>query len=221
MTDYVHLAGTDGAIARSDGLQQVNEKSRLRRVAYALRRAQQHKARYSTAICNNLINQEDYQRAETVLWYCHCRSEVQTLNAIAMQLRSDRRIVVPYCTHDEQGRNCLGLWRLEALDELQIGTWGIFEPPPSRWRESGKQVVVSELEAVVVPGVAFDRNGRRLGNGAGYYDRLLASVRDDAALFGVAFEAQVFPLIPIEAHDVAMDYVVTENRIYPIDNSSL
>jgi 5-formyltetrahydrofolate cyclo-ligase len=66
----------------------------------------------------------------------------------------------------------------------------------------------------MVPGVAFDRSGGRLGNGAGYYDRLFKSVGKDTVLIGVCFEAQIMPEIIMEGHDIYMDYVITESEVY-------
>jgi 5-formyltetrahydrofolate cyclo-ligase len=66
----------------------------------------------------------------------------------------------------------------------------------------------------MVPGVGFDRQGGRLGNGGGYYDRLLTRVRSDAVLTAVCYESQLFDQIAVEPHDVAMDYVITEKTIY-------
>jgi 5-formyltetrahydrofolate cyclo-ligase len=75
-------------------------------------------------------------------------------------------------------------------------------------------VGVEELDLVVVPGVAFDRAGGRMGHGKGYYDKLLEHARPDTPLVALAFECQLFPEIPAEAHDVFMDKVVTEAAVY-------
>lgn len=184
----------------------------------------------SALICQRLMLQAEYQSASTVMWYVHCRSEVQTLPAIREALKMGQRVVVPYCTLETPastplprdginqsqglGEKCLGLWRLEHVDELQPGLWGILEPPCERWFEAGRQVAVDELDVVVVPGVAFDRQGGRLGNGAGYYDRLLARVRRDCWLVGIGYESQLLPCVEKEAHDVLMDVVITEMALY-------
>ncbi len=192
------------------------EKAALRRIAYAARNAQPDKERISRLICTRFQQLPACSRAVTVLWYVHCRSEVRTRQALhdALAVR-DKNIVVPYCTEDAQGRRQLGLWRLEQLSELTAGTWGILEPPPERWQEAGRVVEPRQLDLIMVPGVAFDRRGGRLGNGAGYYDRLLQEVRADTVLAGICYDAQLFPGIPMQAHDIAMDFVVTELDVYP------
>lgn len=190
------------------------DKQELRRLAYAARNAQPDKDTVSAQICRHFVNQPWYQSARTVMWYLHCRSEVRTLAALERALRSDKRIVVPYCTVDDSGERCLGLWHLQAISELQPGMWNILEPPRERWLEPAKRIDAEELDAVMVPGVAFDAMGGRLGNGAGYYDRLLRRVRPDAVLAGVCYQSQMFPSVPMESHDRYMDVVVTEHMIF-------
>lgn len=189
-------------------------KAQHRRKAYDARSAQSDKDALSRAIVDKFLEHSSYQQAKTVMFYLHCRSEVRTRDRVREQLSNDKRVVVPYCTKDADGQNRLGLWRLEDLQELQPGTWGILEPPKERWGEPGKEIEPEALDLVMVPGVAFDRRGGRLGNGAGYYDRLLKSVRNDTVLIGVCFEAQIMPEIIMEAHDMYMDYVITEAAIY-------
>lgn len=189
-------------------------KARQRRKAYQARNRQADKDAASQVICAQVTAHPAYQQAETVMWYSHCRSEVRTRPTLAHEISTDKRIVIPYCTRDQQGRNKLGLWRLEDFAELVPGTWGILEPPKQRWGEAGKEIAPDRLDCIIVPGVAFDRQGGRLGNGAGYYDRLLQCVRADAVLIGVGYESQLFDRIAMEPHDVAMDFVITEKAVY-------
>lgn len=189
-------------------------KDQQRRTAYEARNAQIDKDAVSRIICDRFIAHPAYKQAETVMWYIHCRSEVRTVPAILSELETGKRMVVPYCTKDEQGHNKLGLWWLEDFAELVPGMWGILEPPRQRWGEAGKDIAPEQLDLIMVPGVGFDREGGRLGNGAGYYDRLLMDVRADAVLSGVCYESQLFEQIAMEPHDVAMDTVMTEKTIY-------
>jgi 5-formyltetrahydrofolate cyclo-ligase len=75
-------------------------------------------------------------------------------------------------------------------------------------------VDVKSLDIVMVPGVAFTREGARMGHGKGYYDKLLEHARPDAPLVALAFECQLFPEIPTQAHDVFMDKIITEKGVY-------
>jgi 5-formyltetrahydrofolate cyclo-ligase len=191
-----------------------SRKAQQRLAAYQARARQPDKDALSTILCARLTAQAAYRTAATVMWYIGCKSEVRTLPTLRIEMNSGKRIVIPYCTQDAQGQRKLGLWHLKDLSELTPGTWNIPEPPKSRWGEAGTEVLPSELDLILVPGVAFDRNGGRLGNGAGYYDRLLAHVRPDTILYGVCFESQLVDRIEMEAHDIPMDFVITEKNVY-------
>jgi 5-formyltetrahydrofolate cyclo-ligase len=206
------VEGRERELEESDQLQQ--EKARLRDRASVARQSQEGKRDVSRRILDLVVSQPEYLRAGTVMWYIHARSEVRTRPRLAEVLESGRRIVVPYCTVDEAGGNRLGLWHLESEAEMVPGTWNIPEPPRERWGEPGKEVGPGELDVIVVPGLAFDRRGARMGYGQGYYDRLLARVRPDTTLLAPAFDCQVFDRIPVGPRDVFMDRVITERRLY-------
>lgn len=190
------------------------KKQILRRKAYDARKAQPDKEAVSRRAIARLVELPEYRRARSVMWYVDCRSELRTQHALPAVLDSGKRIVVPYCTVDERGDNKLGLWLLESLDELVVGKWKILEPPRQRWGEPGKEIPPHELDFVVVPGVAFGRDGARMGNGQGYYDRLLHSVRPDCPLVATCYECQLVDDLVMDRHDVYMDKVVTEASAY-------
>jgi 5-formyltetrahydrofolate cyclo-ligase len=201
-------------VTHEAGETRAERKARLRRKAYDARNAQEHKDELSRIIVERVVALPEYAAARTVMWYVDVRSEVRTRRHISSALREGKRIVVPYCTVDEDGANKLGLWHLTSMDELVAGTWSILEPPRARWGDPGKEVPPAELDLVMVPGVAFTREGARMGNGQGYYDRLLKRVRSDAPLVALAYESQLFPELPVGPHDVFMDKVITENAVY-------
>ncbi len=193
-------------------------KQQQRQIAYDVRNLQPNKDVLSKKICQQVIDDSIYQSSDTVMWYVHCRSEVRTIDALKNVLKDTKRIVVPYCTKDKNERNCLGLWLLEDFSELVPGTWGILEPPVSRWGETEKNVQPEALDFIVVPGVAFDVSGGRLGNGAGYYDRLLNAVRDDTHLMAIGYESQLCEQVLMDKYDVYMDCVLTEKNKYYRDH---
>jgi 5-formyltetrahydrofolate cyclo-ligase len=116
---------------------------------------------------------------------------------------------VPYCVNGE-----LELFHLQNRDELAVGMYKILEPKAELRALANKRVEPGDLDLVIVPGVAFDREGGRTGHGFGYYDKLLNRARPDAPLIALAFECQLFPRIPMQDHDVFMDKVVTEVAVY-------
>jgi 5-formyltetrahydrofolate cyclo-ligase len=192
----------------------MERKSAVRRAAYDARNAQEDKDRISELAVAALVQLPEYQAARTPLWYLDCRSELRTRHALPAALDSGKRIVVPYCTVDEQGANKLGLWWLQSMDELIVGKWKILEPPRERWGEPGKEISPAELDLVIVPGVGFSRTGGRMGNGQGYYDRLLAQVPPECPLIGLCYESQLFDDLIVGPHDVFMNKIVTERAVY-------
>jgi 5-formyltetrahydrofolate cyclo-ligase len=142
--------------------------------------------------------------------YIDVRTEVRTRQALPALLARGKRIVVPYCVDKE-----LELFLLEDMDELSIGMYKILEPKPELRDRPEKRVDVTEVDLIMVPGVAFDRQGARMGHGFGYYDKLLEHARSDAPLVALAFECQLFPEIPTQSHDIFMDKIITEQAIYP------
>ena len=100
------------------------------------------------------------------------------------------------------------------MDELAVGMYKILEPKAELRKLPEKQVAATDLDLVMVPGVAFDRHGGRMGHGKGYYDKLLQHARPDTPLIALAFECQLFPEIPTAGHDIFMDKIITETAIY-------
>ena len=120
-----------------------------------------------------------------------------------------KRVVVPYCVGGQ-----IQLFLLADVEELAAGGLGILEPKPALRGDPSRHVEPAGLDLVLVPGVAFDRRGGRLGRGKGYYDGLLAHIRPDTSLVALAFECQIVPEIPMLPHDVYMHKVITEKAIY-------
>ena len=178
-------------------------KRALRRTAVAARDSVRDRAEAAAAACGHLSALPSYRSASVVLWYVSMPAELATGVAIEAALEEGKQVVVPWCDGED-----LGLWRLASMDELEPGTWGIPEPPADRRGEPARRAAPEAIDLVVVPGLAFDTRGRRLGHGKGYYDRLL--VRTRAVRAGLCFDAQVFLEVPAGPHDVLMDWLVTE-----------
>ncbi len=190
------------------------QKQQQRKLAYQMRKQQQNRTMLSARIASRVTGLISYQTAKTVMCYIHCRSEVET-GALIHRIQADgKRCVVPFCTTDLSNNRILGLWRLDNIDELVPGTWGIPEPPKTRWNETEKQVLPEQLDFIIVPGVAFSSQGARLGNGAGYYDRLFEKLPSQTIRCGIGFEVQLQPDLIMDAHDVYMHWVVTESSVY-------
>lgn len=184
-------------------------KQAIREQAHANRRAQENKEELSRRICEQFAALPEYQAARMVMCFVDVRTEVRTRQFLPEALTHGKRIVVPYCVDGE-----LELFLLESMDELAVGMYKILEPKAELRGLPAKQVDVAELDLIMVPGVAFDRRGGRMGHGKGYYDKLLEHARPDTPLVAMAFECQLFDEIPTAPHDVFMDKIITERAVY-------
>jgi 5-formyltetrahydrofolate cyclo-ligase len=189
----------------------IQRKKALREQAHAARNALENKDELSQIICERLVGLEAYQKAATVMWYVDVRAEARTRHYLPTALTQGKRIIVPWCNTAGE----LELFLLTSMDELALGMYRILEPKVELRALPEKQVTVQELDLVIVPGVAFDRRGGRMGHGKGYYDKLLQHARADTPLVALAFECQLFDEIPTADHDIFMDAVVTEKTVYP------
>ncbi len=189
---------------------QQSVKATLREQARKNRVAQKNKDEISKTIVTRFLELPEYSAARTVLFYVDAGSEVRTRHMLPQALAGGKRIIVPYCIVET---NQLELFHLEDMSELVEGAYKILEPKPELRTVPGKIVQPEELDLVMVPGTAFDPRGGRMGQGKGYYDRLLARVRPDAPLVAIAFDCQIFDEIPVAPHDVFMDQVLTESRL--------
>lgn len=174
------------------------EKSDIRRKIKAMRQMLSEAERISAAeeVFNRLEQTAAFLMADKVLMYHSLPDELST-HAFLKKWGSRKRFYLPRVN----GVN------LDILpyDEsrLELGSFHIEEP-------TGNDTVdADEIELIVVPAVAYDRRGNRLGRGKGFYDRLLSSAR--ATKIGVGYEFQLVDEIPAEPHDVPMDYVITQS----------
>jgi 5-formyltetrahydrofolate cyclo-ligase len=183
-------------------------KRQLRRLILALRRGLPAAERLtrSRLIWDRVARLACYQRADLVLAYMAFDHEVLTDGLIRQAMASGKHIVLPIVQADRQQ---LALYAVEDFDrDLAPGYRGILEPRPRRARA----VAPEALDLALVPGVAFDMWGGRLGFGAGFYDRLLGRLGEVPKL-GMAFDFQVIPRLPQQPHDVTLDAVVTDSRV--------
>jgi 5-formyltetrahydrofolate cyclo-ligase len=184
-------------------------KEEVRVEARARRRRQENPEHVSRVIFDRLAALPEYARADTVLFYVAFRSEVHTQHFLPVAWRQGKRVVVPYCLEGS-----LVLCRLESLDDLSPGAFGIPEPKVALRCDARRKIEVREVDLIVTPGLAFDRACARIGYGKGYYDRLLQQARPDTALLAAAFQCQMFPEVPVLPYDVRVDKVVTEEAVY-------
>jgi 5-formyltetrahydrofolate cyclo-ligase len=184
-------------------------KSELRRHALALRDAEPDREAKSRIIQERLLQLPDFQDARTILTYIGVKSEVGTGVIVQQALDEGRRLAIPYVTGD----GLRAAFILSSM-ELEPSRFGLLDPIPEVRDSPARSCAVSEVELFVVPGVAFDPEGGRLGHGRAYYDRMLAQAGLGARRIALAFECQMFEAVPMTPTDIPMHAVITERRIY-------
>ena len=154
----------------------------------------------SAAIQQRLLVEDWWAAAFQVGLYCSTTGEPGTEALLADLLARGARVAVP----GRHGKGYRWAW-VDARTRWRMGAHGIPEPARAAPADS------AELRVVVVPGVAFDARGGRLGHGGGHFDRLLSS--GNALRVGLCFENRLVAEVPMEAHDIRMDAVITEKRV--------
>ncbi|NJN66221.1 MAG: 5-formyltetrahydrofolate cyclo-ligase [Chloroflexaceae bacterium] len=182
--------------------QAIRQECQRRREAIA----QKTRATRSGAICERIISLDVYQTVRSLHCYVPIRSEVNTLPLLADALARGKGVVVPVVRRGSEELAHTWLTSL-AAEDWQPGLFGIPQPRTFCPAEA------AECQLLVVPLLAFDRSGYRLGYGKGYYDRLLAACHPPLITVGAAFAAQEIAAVPREPHDLPLNWIVTETEI--------
>ncbi len=164
----------------------------------------------SNQVLDRLYGMPIFRNATVVLSYISFGTEVNTHGCIRMLLADDaKQVLVPVvASRDER---TLVLSELHAWNELSTGAYGILEPREEHVRRRSPGAV----DLALIPGLAFDRRGTRIGYGGGYYDVLLQHLGGSTVALAYAF--QVVEMLPEEPHDVRVDAVVTENGVVSME----
>lgn len=153
----------------------------------------------SYAACLNLCKTSVFREAKVVMMYLPMPAEADLTLALLEALRCNKTVAVPR-TRDKAHMDAVSIETLNCA--MQQDKWGIREPT------RGALIQPADFDLIVVPGLGFDTFGRRLGRGAGYYDRFLAEAAGTTC--GFAFEEQLLEDLPVEPHDQEIDLLVTD-----------
>ena len=156
-------------------------------------------------IIERLKEEPAYQSAKTILCFVSFGTEVQTHQFIRDALNEGKRILVPYIPSKKEGMKTS---ELKDFAELEPGYFNILTPKAQFLR-----ITEEEPDLVIVPGVAFSKNGYRIGYGGGFYDRYLAD-KLNAARIGIAFQVQMVDEVPVDVHDIPVEKLITEEQAY-------
>ena len=181
----------------------MDEKSSLRGHFLGLLKKQGSRERLekSRGIADQLFVLPAFQKAKTVLFYASLPGEVDTFAMMNKAIQLQKHVALPVIARDQ--RKMIPTLT-DSLDDLPNGPYGIRQPQ----REKSKELDVNAIDAVIVPGLAFDKAKNRLGRGAGYYDRFLSGLPAGTATIGIAFDFQIVDCLPTEEHDVPLDFVI-------------
>ena len=155
----------------------------------------------------NLTETVEYINSRNIMFYVATRSEVQTEEMIKTSIKMGKNVFVPIILTE-----CLNLAPSKIFDfdiELEKGKKGILEPKKEYYRLFPSE----NIDLIIVPGVAFDLSGNRIGRGFGYYDNFLRKVRSSAKIVALAFEMQIVKKIPNDKNDIPVHKIITEKRI--------
>jgi 5-formyltetrahydrofolate cyclo-ligase len=161
---------------------------------------------WSAKIHARLQSVASFRQAAVILAYCSMGSEFLTDEFIRAVQDQGKRLVLPKV---DRTTRALRLYHVESpKSQLVAGVWGIQEPDPARC----ESVLPEDIQWVLVPGVAFDAQCRRLGYGGGYYDKLLEQVPIDSPRVAAAFSLQIVAHVPVTARDQLVHRIVTETE---------
>ena len=159
-----------------------------------------------------LLVHQLFAAAEVVALYAPIRGEVATSLLFAAAVAAGKTVVYP-----RVAGNTMDFVMVSDFASLQLGAFSVLEP-------NGCEIVAADrLDLVVVPGVAFDRCGCRLGYGKGYYDRAFSNIarnQRNCALVGLGYDCQLVAQLPREDHDIVLDWLITDREMLLFDNTS-
>ncbi|MFC2143124.1 5-formyltetrahydrofolate cyclo-ligase [Candidatus Aenigmatarchaeota archaeon] len=154
----------------------------------------------SDFIRKKFLSSPDFRSAKNIMVYISKENEVNTHEMIKEILLTDKKIIVPFMSE-----KCMLISELNDFDKLKENKYGFLEP------ENLKNFDKNNIDLIVVPGICFDVNGRRIGRGAGHYDKFLSNINDKNRI-AFAFDFQVKDRVTTEKHDINVFKIITEKR---------
>ena len=181
----------------------MKDKSSLRKYYLELlkKQASEDRQRKSRIIETKLFELKAIKKAETILFYASLPGEVDTFAMITKAIEEKKHICLPVVVENQKE---MIPTLTKTLADLENGHFGIAQPRPDKDLE----IDPKDIDAVIVPGLAFDKSNYRLGRGAGYYDRFLSKLPSNTATIGLAFDFQLLDRLPVEDHDIPLSVVI-------------
>jgi 5-formyltetrahydrofolate cyclo-ligase len=159
----------------------------------------------SVDVLGRLFDQPEYTRAEIIMAFLSTPYEVDTQLLVQRSWMDLKRVCAPRVSWDQ--RRMMPIEITSVSNEVREDALGIREPV------AGQPVPIADIDLVVLPGLAFDLQGNRLGRGRGFYDRFLSHPDYHGTSCAVAFEEQIIEEVPVGPHDVSVDMLVTDQEV--------
>lgn len=156
----------------------------------------------SLIIKEKLFKSAEFKHAKVIMFYVSKSYEVNTHDMIDEAILMGKIVVVPKTIKNKE---MLSIYEISSRSELKAGNMGIMEP-----HETCSESCVEKIDMVVVPGIAFDKSGHRIGHGKGYYDRFLKDVHEKTHIIGVSFSFQIVDKIPTNTTDFPVEKIISE-----------
>ena len=186
------------------------QKIRSKYLAYRDNLSYSERVEKSKRIHEQLKANESFQNAHILLVYMDYRSEVMTTDLVAEVLDAgEKRVFAPRV----EGLD-ISFYEIKDLNDLYSGYQNIREPLAEEEKKLSIENIQAERTLLLVPGAVFDKNMCRMGYGKGFYDRFLQNADcSNLTKAGLCFDCQLTKEIPVEEHDIRMDYIFTEKQI--------
>ncbi len=163
------------------------------------RQKEEEERQKSSLIKEKLLRTKVYKKAKVLMCYIALKGEVDTQEMIKQAKKTGKIVTVPVC---KKAKATLMPCILDENAGLKKGPYGVIEPAVEQY------VCLDDIDLVIVPGVAFDKKGNRLGRGKGFYDRFLNRLSRRTATIGLAFDFQILPSLPASSHDAKVSKVI-------------
>lgn len=160
----------------------------------------EEKKRFDEKIYYKLIGSDFYKSADIVFIYVSFGKEVDTLKIISKLLKDNKKVYVPKVINKKEGMKAI---KIKSLEDLNAGYFNILEPI------GNEELQPSYFDLCIVPGLAFDNEGGRLGYGGGFYDRFLGDVSEKTEIVALAYNFQIVDKVPMEPYDIRVQGIIT------------
>lgn len=165
------------------------------------------RSKKTITVANRLFEFANFLEAKISLLYMNSGNEVESAEIIKRCFNYNKVVVLPAFIKETYQMQLMKIDNLDA--DLRSGPRGVLEPDPARC----KVVPIENIDIAIIPGIAFDEKGGRIGTSEGYYDRFIPNLAITTRKVALAFEEQIIPQVPMESHDKYVDIIITDERI--------